>query len=58
MATDTKKQDARKQMMLNQPVGRVIFKMAIPICLYMVKKIKNAQLESSAEAAQNEADHD
>ena len=40
MAKDTIKQEKRKQMMLNQPVGRVIVKMAIPtIVAFLINSI-------------------
>ncbi len=40
MATDTIKQEQRKQMLLNQPVGKVIFKMAIPtIIAFLISSI-------------------
>ena len=40
MSTDSPKQLARKQMMLNEPVGKVIFKMAIPtIVAFLINSI-------------------
>ena len=40
MAQDTARQDARRQMMLHEPVGKVIFKMAIPtIIAFLINSI-------------------
>ena len=40
MATNTLKQDQRRQMLLNEPVGKVIFKMAVPtIVAFLINSI-------------------
>ncbi len=40
MAADTARQEQRKQLMLNEPVGKVIFKMAIPtIIAFLINSI-------------------
>ena len=40
MAKDTVKQDQRRQMMLSEPVGKVIFKMAVPtIIAFLINSI-------------------